>query len=134
MVKMSFTNNQTAFEYALYMIAASYFDKAVCLSKMTEKNMLVQYKEQNLNKQYQMEDICIDFMDQLAKRLPSNYFYRDVEVRLERIAPGVREINFLDNQHIIAFRAKYAGRKSEIKYRIWSKTPKKRRIHHKAAR
>ena len=28
MVKMNFTNSQTAFEYALYMIAASYFNKS----------------------------------------------------------------------------------------------------------
>ena len=39
MVKMNFTNSQTAFEYALYMIAASYFNKSACLSEITEKNM-----------------------------------------------------------------------------------------------
>ncbi len=48
MVKMNFTNSQTSFEYALYMIAASYFNKSVCLSEITEKNMLLQYKEQKL--------------------------------------------------------------------------------------
>ncbi|SDB03126.1 hypothetical protein [Eubacterium oxidoreducens] len=48
MEKMNFTNKQTAFEYAFYMIAASYFNKAICRSKMTEQNMLIQYKEQKV--------------------------------------------------------------------------------------
>ncbi len=41
MVKMNFTNSQTSFEYALYMIAASYFNKSDCLSEITEKTELV---------------------------------------------------------------------------------------------
>ena len=80
MVKMSFTNNQTAFEYALYMIAGSYFDKATCKSKLIERNMLLQYKEQKIDKQYQMEDMCIRFMNKLAHNLPRNYFKQNMEV------------------------------------------------------
>lgn len=41
MVKMNFTNSQTSFEYSLYMIAASYFNKSACLSEITEKTELV---------------------------------------------------------------------------------------------
>ena len=31
MVKMNFTNSQTSFEYAPYMIATGYFNKSDCL-------------------------------------------------------------------------------------------------------
>ena len=46
MVKMNFTENQTAFEYAMYMMFGSYFDKAVHKNKILEKKMRVQYMEQ----------------------------------------------------------------------------------------
>lgn len=121
MVKMNFTNNQTAFEYALYMIAASYFDKTVCLSKQTERRMLLQYKEQKINKQYQMEDVCIDFMEELVSILPVGYFNRTVEVKLNRITPCLTEIAFLDEHMAITFRALYAGKKSKIIYQLWKK-------------
>ena len=127
MVKMNFTNNQTAFEYALYMIAASYFDKKVCLSRITERNMLLQYKEQKLIKQYQMEDICIKFMDDLARKLPADFFNRTVETKLNRTASGITEIILGDNQSFIVFRAIYAGKKSKIQYQIWKKKPQKKR-------
>lgn len=121
MVKMNFTNNQTAFEYALYMIAASYFDKTVCLSKQTERRMLLQYKEQKINKQYQMEDVCIDFMVELVSILPVGYFNRSVDVKLNRITPYLTEIAFLDERMAITFRALYAGKKSKIIYQLWKK-------------
>ncbi len=127
MVKMNFTNNQTAFEYALYMIAASYFDRTICISRVTERKMLLQYKEQKLNKQYQMEDICIEFMDDLAKKLPADFFNRTVEVKLNRMTSRIIEIIIGDNQSFIVFRAIYAGKKSEIQYQIWRKKPQKKR-------
>lgn len=126
MVKMNFTNNQTAFEYVLYMIAASYFDKTVCTSKLTERNMLLQYKEQKLNKQYQMEDFCINFMEDLISKLSQEFFKQNMEVHLIRRATAERtEIVFMNDNSIIAFRAIYAGRKSQIKYKIWMRKPRK---------
>lgn len=129
MVKMNFTNNQTAFEYALYMIAASYFDKAICQSRMMERNMLLQYKEQKQNTQYQMEEICIDFMEGLVRKLPPEFFNRTVEVKLNKTPSGLTEVVFLDNESIIAFRAKYAGRRTKIDIKIWRHCPR----HNKAA-
>jgi len=40
MVKMNFTNNQAAFEYAMYMMLGSYFRKASCKNKLMEKKAL----------------------------------------------------------------------------------------------
>ena len=108
MVKMNFTNSQTSFEYALYMIEASYFNKSACLSEITEKNMLLQYKEQKLNSQYQMEEICIEFMDNLVSKIPSRFFQRSVAVKLNKTASGKTEIVIGDKQSFIVFHALYA--------------------------
>jgi len=121
MVKMNFTDNQTAFEYALYMIAASYFDKAVCTSGFTEKGMLLQYKEQKLDKQYQMEDICIHFMDKFAKSLPKKFFQQNMQVRLGKRKNAPTKIFFENDKYILCFIGNYAGMKSKIDYRILKK-------------
>ena len=122
MVKMSFTNNQTAFEYALYMIAGSYFDKATCKSKLIERNMFLQYKEQKIDKQYQMEDMCIRFMNKLVHKLPRNYLKQNMEVHLVRRQSGKpMEIIFANNTCMIDFICRYAGNKSQIDCRLWSK-------------
>ncbi|MCR5685992.1 MAG: hypothetical protein K6G81_11345 [Lachnospiraceae bacterium] len=51
------------------MIAASYFSKAPCSTKLVERNMFLHYKEQRVKKQYEMEDICISYMDKLERKL-----------------------------------------------------------------
>lgn len=121
MVKMKFTNNQTAFEYALYMIAASYFDKAVCDTKYTEKSMLLQYKEQKIENQYKMEDVCIRFMDKLAETLPEKFFKQNMQVRLRKREGKPTEILFMSKKDAISFRGIYAGKKSQIEYWIFTK-------------
>ena len=122
MVKINFTNNQTAFEYALYMIAGSYFDKAICKSQLIEHNMFIQYKEQRLDKQYQMEDICIHFMNDLVRRLPEKYFKQNMDVHLVRRKPGKpMQILFMSDEHIINVQCIYAGNKSKIDYTVWSR-------------
>lgn len=84
MVKMNFSNDQTAFAYAIYMIASSYFDKAICRNKFFEGTMVLQYKEQKNDTQYRMEDGCILLMDKLYKELPEDVFSHCVDVHFKR--------------------------------------------------
>ncbi len=78
------TNDQAAFEYTLYMIASSYFDKATCITDLTERNLLLHYKEQKESAQLNMEDYCIRFMECFEDRLGENFFAKEVNVRLIR--------------------------------------------------
>lgn len=111
MVKMNFTDNQTAFEYALYMMLGSYFDKAVCKNQLLEKKMYVQYLEQREKNQIQMENICIRFVEKkLFSLLPEELWKQQVEVQ---IVPsdfkGVREIQFLGPEFTLRAKAIYRG-------------------------
>lgn len=122
MIKMNFTNDQTAFDYALYMIAASYFDRTSCRSEMTERNMLLQYKEQRLDKQYEMEDICIRFMDELTGELPKKLFQQQMEVYFRKnAARNMTEVLFANKHLVIGFYGRYAGKKTHITYQVWVK-------------
>lgn len=119
MVKMVFTDNQTAFEYAMYMIAASYFGKAKCLSWLQERKMRVQYLEQKVNNQYKMEEICIAQMDKLIEKLPFNPATQEVEVKLiHHPKQNITEIRFANAEFTLSLTGTYKGRGTRIKHRI----------------
>ena len=122
MTKTNFINDQRTFEYALYVIASSYFNKTSCKTKLTESSMLIQYKEQKLDKQYKMEEFCEAYMEELAYKLPHIIFEQNMTVHLRRKSSNLpTEILFKSEQFIIIFSCLYAGKKSEISYKIWEK-------------
>lgn len=116
MVKMNFTDNQTAFEYALYMMLGSYFDKAVCKNRLLEKKMYVQYLEQREKSQLQMENICIRFVEKkLFQELPEELWKQQVEVQIvSSDREGVREIQFLGPKFSLRAKAIYRGKGNTI--------------------
>lgn len=123
MQKMNFTSKQTAFDYALYMIASSYFNKAVCKSKLMESNLVVHYKEQKPDAQYRMEEICIKFMESMVRKLPAGVFNSDVTVRLRRETANLpTEIIFEGDRYIISLYGACVGKKYKVDSRIWKKT------------
>ena len=60
--------NQYQLEYAVYMMLSSYFGKARCLSKITEKKLYLYYQELNERKQYELEDEIIEFIENTLLR------------------------------------------------------------------
>ncbi len=121
MAKMNFSNDQTAFEYALYMIVSSYFEKCECKTPLTEGKMLLQYKEQKAEKQYAFEGLCIKYMQAMEAKLPHDLFERKVEVRLRKIREDLpTEIIFSKDDLTVSFFGIYAGKKTRFGYRILS--------------
>ena len=121
MKKMNLTNNQKAFEYAVYMIASSYFKTCKCKSKILEKNLFLQYQEQKINSQYEMEEICICFMEELSQKLPKDFFEQDMEVHFIRREKTPLEILFKNEKYIMSFSGRYAAKNSLIDYSVWKK-------------
>lgn len=114
MVKMKLTDNQTAFEYAAYVIASSYFDKTHCVSKLTEKRMRLQYNEQKADSQYRMENSCIRSMERICAKLPKKFFKQEMTVHLRSNDEGHIDIVFENGKYEACFKAKYAGKSSYI--------------------
>lgn len=123
MVKMNFSDNQTTFDYVLYMIAASYFDGAECRNKLLERSMMLQYKEQKLDTQCRMERICIDYMERLQKKFPAKFFRQKMQVCFRRKENGARDIYFVSDRYILKFAGIYDGRDTRINGNLWVKKP-----------
>lgn len=127
MVKMTFTNNQTAFEYAMYMMLGSYFNKTSCKNPLQEKKMRVQYMEQKEKSQIDLENICIRFVEkELLPRLPKEFWEHDVEVRFRPTKlKGLQEVQFKSPDYILRVSGIYQGkRNTNIHYEIWHKDAK----------
>ena len=124
MLKTNLPDSQRAFEYALYMIASSYFNKTVCKSTLLESNMYIKYKEQKLKIQFHMEEMCIKYMEKLIRKAPKDFFNQDMEVYFrKRKSDSLIEILFVNNDFIMTFLGLYEGDNSVIQYRVWAKDP-----------
>jgi len=124
MVKMNFTSNQTAFAYSIYMMLGSYFDKTKCLTPLQEKKMRVQYLEQKLTSQYQMEETCIRLIEkELLPKLPKEIWNNQMEVYLIGIpGTGRTEVQFHCPEYILRVVGSYGGkRNSKLIYEVWQK-------------
>ena len=126
MEKMNFTDNQTAFEYAIYMIVGSYFKKAGCASSLQERSMRLQYCEQKQESQYRMEDVCISYVEQeLLPKLPETFWNREMQVHFVRgCGGGISEIRFSSDNCILRIRGLYKGKHTELFHTVLVKNRK----------
>lgn len=121
--KMNFTNNQTAFEYAIYEMVGSCFNKTTCCSPLIETKMRVQFCEQKLDKQYSYEDKCISYIEkELMKSLPEEVWNQDVRVRLlPDSKDNLTEIAFEGDNYILSLKGVFKGPKSTITHELWAR-------------
>lgn len=121
MVKMNFTNDQVAFEYALYMMVGSHFQRVTCNNHLLERKMRLQYMEQKMNTQYQMEDICLEYIKkQLLPNLPKKLWKESMTVHFHVSSnQSMMEIYFYNREYMLCVKGKYVGRNSWICHEIW---------------
>ncbi len=122
MQKMCFSNPQVAFDYALYVMASSAFAKTTCKSTLLEKNMLLQFREQKLNTQYQMEDICIALLKKEVRRFPKSLRRQEMTVHLRKRSGFPTEVLFVSPRYIVSFCGTYAGKNSKLSCRVWERS------------
>ncbi|MDD3368860.1 MAG: hypothetical protein PHP50_08270 [Lachnospiraceae bacterium] len=109
MEKIIFTNNQIAFEYVAYMIIGSYFQKTICRKRLLEQKMRLQYLEQRLESQLQLEERCIFFTENHLKReLPPDIWNETMEVHFVPDPWGLRhELRFNSPHYMLRIQVVY---------------------------
>lgn len=122
MEKMNLTNSQVAFDYALYMMATSAFAKTTCKSTILEKNMLLQYKEQKLNTQYQLEELCFALLKKEVRKFPKSLRRQEMTVHLRKKVGYPTEVLFVSPRYIVSFYGTYAGKRTKLVCRVWEKS------------
>lgn len=118
---------QMAFEYALYMMASSYFaQKPACRSEWMEGKLYFHYQMMKERDQYQLEDACIRYLEQdLKDVVPEELWLADrVEAKLiRRGGAKYTELLFRSRDFALQLMGRYdsASRKAEFKYCISSR-------------
>ena len=124
MVKMHFADKQTAFEYAMYMMLGSYFNKANCKNYLLEKKMYFHYLLQKDKEQIELEDICLRWIEkELVPYLLEEVWNQNVEVRFFPTKdPGVRDIQFHGENYSLRVKGIYRGKRNTImKHQLWDR-------------
>ena len=124
MQKMTFTSNQTAFEYAIYEIVGSYFKKARCQSTIQEQKLIVHFKEQKQDTQCLMENKVDGYVKGvLLKKLPAEIWDEEVTVEIRK-APESELMNiiFYGEKYALIVKGAYRGKNNaEFNYRFFTK-------------
>lgn len=124
MQKMTFTSNQTAFEYAIYEIVGSYFKKATCVSTIQEQKLIVHFKEQKQDTQCLMENKVDGYVKGvLLKKLPPEIWEEEVTVEIRKAPESdVMNIIFYGEKYALIVKGAYRGKNNaEFNYRFFTK-------------
>ena len=115
MQKMTFTSNQTAFEYAIYEIVGSYFKKATCQSTI---------QEQKQDTQCLMENKVDGYVKAvLLKKLPPEIWDEEVTVEIRKTPESdLMNIIFYGEKYALIVKGAYRGKNNaEFNYRFFTK-------------
>ena len=124
MQKMTFTSNQTAFEYAIYEIVGSYFKKARCPSTIQEQKLIVHFKEQKQDTQCLMENKVDGYVKAvLLKKLPPEIWDEEVTVEIRKTPESdLMNIIFYGEKYALIVKGAYRGKNNaEFNYRFFTK-------------
>ena len=124
MQKMTFTSNQTAFEYAIYEIVGSYFKKARCQSTIQEQKLIVHFKERKQDTQCLMENKVDGYVKAvLLKKLPPEIWDEEVTVEIRKTPESdLMNIIFYGEKYALIVKGAYRGKNNaEFNYRFFTK-------------
>lgn len=109
-------DRQRAFDYCMYMMLTSYFQKSICRSKYLEKKLYLYYQEQKQNDQIAMEEQCIRLIEQeILPKVPQKYQMREVDTHIRRRKnyPGA-ELLIHTGDYILRVATNYDKKRPEI--------------------
>jgi len=149
----SSVNMQAAFDYALYMMAGSYFKKATLSgkSRFIIDNMYINYKELGDEKQCRMENACISYVEKVLIGdenkpgfVPSEMWNEEVTVRIVRSNTAEKpsfKLCFGSGKMGLVLESTYRSRKPFIQARYtldagktWQKTEAPKKHEEKAVK
>lgn len=114
---------QRAFDYSMFLMLSSYFDKAKCSGELQKKKLHLAYQELKDEDKDTFDAQSIAVIEkELLPNLPKDLVERDMQiVLLGNECNPCTEIRLSDEEYMLRVKAKYAKKNSVLVHEIWKK-------------
>ena len=120
------TNNQKAFNYAVYMMLGSYFKQMEAVSECYVQKLYLYYVENKREHQYSFEDIAIRFVEREAapydEQLPEEIWQERVLVSFFA-RDGRNYVAFQGARYTLVVQNDYREARTKLQYQLYEDTP-----------
>lgn len=114
-----FTVNQNCFNYAVYMMLGSYFKKAEAASQYYIQKMYLYYTEQKKEKQYEFEDLVINFTENtLMRELPEDIWDEVMKVSFFKEEDRTCAV-FAGRRYTVVVECNYRGKGTKLHCKVY---------------
>jgi len=115
--------NNENFGYTIYMMVGSNYKKASCNNPFLEQRLRAQYWDMKEEKQLQMEDVVLSYMENVLKNeIPDSFWATSATVRFT--TGGSTEdakVWFFAGNNILCIEGKFRGKNSTLTHQIFGK-------------
>lgn len=120
---MNQMEKQRAFEYSIYIMLSSYFDKPNCNTQLQEKKLCLAYQELKENVKQNYDERSIHIIEkELLPKLPKNFMNQQFDFTLVgREDNPFTEIRLQNEDYMLRLKSKYAKNAPKMVYEIWQK-------------
>lgn len=122
---MNKTEKQRAFDYSMYVMLSSYFNKTFCSTNMQQKKLCLAYQELKDTEKQQFDEKSIQLIEkELRPNLPNWFFNQQMKILLIGNEEECTEIRFQNRYYILRVKALYDKKKPVLAYEVWKQKRK----------
>ncbi len=120
---MNQTERQRAFDYSMYVMLSSYFDKTVCTTKLQEKKLCLAYQELKDEIKQDYDESSIKIIEkELLPKLPRQFTQQQMDLALlGSTDKACTEIRLQNDDYVLRIKSRYSKRAPKMVYEVWRK-------------
>ena len=115
---------QRAFDYSMFLMLSSYFDKAECSSELQKKKLHLAYQELKDEDKDAFDGQSIAVIEkELLPNLPKDFTERNMQLALLGSENKLcTEMRLSDAEYVLRIKARYGKKTAVLVHEIWKKT------------
>ena len=127
---MNKTEKQRAFDYSMYIMLSSYFNKTVCATNMQQQKLYLAYQELKDTEKQQFDEKSVQLIEkELLPKLPSWFFNQQMQVLLLGTEDDeYTELRFQNRYYVLRVKVFYDNKnkkKPVLVHEVWKREIKK---------
>ena len=125
---MNKMEKQRAFDYSMYVMLSSYFNKTSCTTNMQKQKLYLAYQELKEAEKQKLDEKSIKLIEkELLPNLPEWFFNQQMEVSLIGSEEEYTEIRLQNRYYVLRIKTLYNNKnknKPVLAYEVWKRNRK----------